>query len=161
MVGSGEGEQAKSGENSACFACPPRIARVLLHVCEMVAYAHGRDVCHCALRPDRVRIGNDGEVWVTGWVDASVGNATDSIKDLVALGMNCSCRAWMGWATSRGIGGWRGSGGSGDPGDPGGVDGVDGWLQSSASPARIKLASDEALRTSTSARPGTPGRSGW
>ena len=44
-----------------------RIVKILIRVCEAVAFAHGRGVVHCDLKPDNVMVGSHGQVYVMDW----------------------------------------------------------------------------------------------
>jgi hypothetical protein len=45
----------------------PRMLKVLLKVCDAVAFAHSRGVVHRDLKPDNVMIGSHGQVYVMDW----------------------------------------------------------------------------------------------
>jgi hypothetical protein len=46
--------------------------RLLLHVCEAVAYAHGKSVVHRDLKPANIMVGGPGEAYVMDWGIARV-----------------------------------------------------------------------------------------
>ena len=41
--------------------------RVLVKVCDAVAFAHDRGVVHCDLKPQNIMVGGFGEVFVMDW----------------------------------------------------------------------------------------------
>ena len=45
----------------------PRLIEILIRIAETIAYAHDRGVIHRALKPDNIRIGSFGEVFVLDW----------------------------------------------------------------------------------------------
>ena len=48
-------------------ASPQELLRAFVNVAGAVEHAHGRGVAHGALRPEVMRLGTFGRVWVTGW----------------------------------------------------------------------------------------------
>lgn len=55
----------------------PRALEVMLKVCDTMAYAHQKGVLHRDLKPDNIRVGSFGEVYVMDWGLAKVGEQED------------------------------------------------------------------------------------
>ncbi len=49
-----------------------RMLQVLVTVCNAVAFAHGRGVVHCDLKPENIMVGSFGQVYVMDWGIARV-----------------------------------------------------------------------------------------
>jgi len=45
----------------------PVLLSIFQKACDTVAFAHSRNIVHCALRPECIMVGNFGEVFVTNW----------------------------------------------------------------------------------------------
>ncbi len=82
-----EGESLASILNGIRAGDPEKIAQhslaVLLGIfqkaCDAVAFAHSRNIVHCALRPDCITVGNFGEVFVINWGFARNGVDADAV----------------------------------------------------------------------------------
>lgn len=69
------------------LASAAKALRALARVADVVAHAHEHGVEHGAIDADRVLVGEHGEVWLTGWESARVGDiAAANGPDLRALG---------------------------------------------------------------------------
>ncbi len=58
-----------------------RILRSLVSVCETLAFAHGRGIIHCDLKPDNIMVGDFGEVYVMDWGCALVRHGRDLVDE--------------------------------------------------------------------------------
>ena len=57
------------------------ILQSLLSVCETLAFAHGRGIIHCDLKPDNIMVGAFGEVYVMDWGCALVKHGRDLVDE--------------------------------------------------------------------------------
>jgi len=68
---------SKSGEGGISSGAKASLAALLdifLKVCDAVAYAHSREVLHLDIKPDNIRVGQFGEVFLCDWGLSRVGN---------------------------------------------------------------------------------------
>ncbi len=61
-----EGGAIRSGRHRGEFS-RRRLLNVFLQVCHAIQYAHSRGVCHLDLKPQNVKLGTFGEVYVLDW----------------------------------------------------------------------------------------------
>ncbi|NRA38182.1 MAG: serine/threonine protein kinase, partial [Planctomycetes bacterium] len=82
----------KAGDSEAALQGYDKLAakiNVFIKICEIIAYAHSRDVIHLNLKPDNFIIGDFGEVYVIAWDSAcEVGQegASDAVDGQVLRG---------------------------------------------------------------------------
>ncbi len=57
------------------------ILQSLVSVCETLAFAHGRGIFHCDLKPDNIMVGAFGEVYVMDWGCALVRDGRDLVDE--------------------------------------------------------------------------------
>jgi serine/threonine-protein kinase len=55
-----------------------RLLEVFLKVCDAVAFAHSRGICHCDIKPENIMVGSFGRVYLMDWGIASAIGGSDS-----------------------------------------------------------------------------------
>ena len=61
-----------------------RFVHILLRLCDGLAFAHGRGVWHCDVKPDNVMVGDHGQVYLMDWGVARTRDRRDAFGGTVA-----------------------------------------------------------------------------
>jgi serine/threonine-protein kinase len=61
-----------------------RLVQIVLRLCDALAFAHGRGVFHCDVKPDNVMVGEHGEVYLMDWGVAATAEPREDFAGTVA-----------------------------------------------------------------------------